>query len=363
MRVSVILPCLNEVEGLKACLPKIERTLAEAGVIGEIIVCDNGSSDGSGAVAAQLGAWVVHQPRQGYGYACQRGFAEAQGDYLIMGDADDTYDFRMLTDFLSKLDEGYDFVTGSRYQRAKGIGIPFWHRYLGNPVLTGLVNRLFGTHYTDVYCGLRAFTRKAYDQIRPVSCGMEFNLELAINAGLAQLKITELPIQLRPRQGISKLNTLRDGWRSLRLILLYCPNQVFLWPGGLLLLTGSCCHGFTILLSTSLPLLGIFATIFCVVGCQVCALGLHAKTYSWSRRFDHNNVHLQTFYRTFKLEHGLILGLVLGLMGVTTLLYSVIAGSVTLVPWACLGATLTMMGVEIIFTTVFISAMAIAYTQ
>jgi len=360
MRVSVILPCLNEAEGLKACVPKITRALAEAGVMGEIIVCDNGSSDGSGAIAAELGAWVVHQPRQGYGYACQRGFAEAQGDYLIMGDADDTYDFRLVADFLGKLDEGYDFVTGSRYQLAQGAEIPFWHRYLGNPVLTGLVNWLFGTHYTDVYCGLRAFTRKAYDQIRPVSCGMEFNLELAINAGLAHLKIMELPIQLRPRKGISKLNTLRDGWRSLRLILLYCPNQVFLWPGGLSLLVGIGCHGLTIWVNSTLSLLGIFATIFCVVGCQILALGLHAKTYSWSRRFDDDNVHLQTFYQTFKLEHGLILGLTLGLIGVGILLR---LGIATLLPWACLGATLTIIGVEIIFTALFISAMAITYAE
>ena len=231
-----------------------------------------------------------------------------------MGDADDTYDFRQIPEFLAELKGGADFVTGSRYLGGGDRHITFLHRWFGNPALTAVLNRLFGTRYTDVYCGFRAFTRDAWDRIRPLSPGMEFNLELAINAGLAGLSHPRAPDRAGPRIGESKLRTLRDGWRSLRMMLLYSPNQLFLAPGATLLVLGIALH-----LAELLGLLefggrpaagvtGIFATILSVIGFEIISLGLHAKTYSWSRRFDRHNDALERFYGRFKLETGLLLG-------------------------------------------------------
>ncbi|HEV8454311.1 MAG TPA: glycosyltransferase family 2 protein, partial [Gemmatimonadales bacterium] len=241
--VSVVLPCLNEEAAIGSCIEKIQSTFAKAGIAGEIVVCDNGSSDRSVPIAEGLGARVVHQPVRGYGNAYLKGFASARGRYLIMGDADDTYDFTLIPTFLDLLtSQGYDFVTGSRYLNGGHRHITPLHRIFGNPALTAILNILFGTRYTDVYCGFRGFSRRAYDVIRPVSPGMEFNLELAINAGFAGLRIQEIPIQLAPRKGESKLRTFRDGWRSLRMMLLYSPNMVFLLPGALFLVLGLVIH-------------------------------------------------------------------------------------------------------------------------
>ena len=202
--VSVVMPCLNEEEAIGACIEKIRRTFDQAGLDGEIVVCDNGSSDRSVAIAQSLGARVVHQPERGYGNAYLKGFDEARGQYLVMGDADDTYDFTLIPRFLDALRvDGNAFVTGSRYLGGGHGNITFLHRWFGNPALTRILNALFGTRYTDVYCGFRAFSREAYDRIRPVSPGMEFNLELAINAGLAGLKTAEIPIVLGERKGES----------------------------------------------------------------------------------------------------------------------------------------------------------------
>jgi glycosyltransferase involved in cell wall biosynthesis len=272
------MPCLNEEEAIGACIEKIQKTFTRANIDGEIIVCDNGSTDNSVAIAESMGAHVVHQPIRGYGNAYLKGFAGARGSYLIMGDADDTYDFNLIPEFLNKLvNEGYDFVSGSRYVKEGDKSMPFLHRFFGNPMLTAILNILFGTAYTDVYCGFRGFSRKAYDLIRPVSPGMEFNLELAINAGLAGLKITEIPIQLHPRKGQSKLRTIRDGWRSLRMMLLYCPNKLFLLPGSILLAIGIWIHLLMLLDLVHYgdrplgPVTGIFATIFSVIGFMIWA--------------------------------------------------------------------------------------------
>ena len=241
--VSVVMPCLNEEEAIGPCIEKIRRTFAAAAIDGEIVVCDNGSTDASVATAERMGARVVHQPLRGYGNAYLKGFASARGRYLVMGDADDTYDFTMIPQFVDALHtEGHQFVTGSRYLGGGDAHITALHRYFGNPALTRILNLLFSTRYTDVYCGFRAFSRETYEAIRPVSPGMEFNLELAINAGLAGLRVKEIPIVLAPRKGESKLRTFRDGWRSLRMMLLYSPNKLFLAPGATLLVVGLLLH-------------------------------------------------------------------------------------------------------------------------
>lgn len=369
--VSVVMPCLDEEEAIGPCIEKIRRTFEDAGIRGEIVVCDNGSKDDSVAIAERMGARVVHEPRRGYGNAYLTGFAAARGEYLIMGDADDTYDFTLIPQFLEKLrDEDHDFVTGSRYLGGGEGHITGLHRWFGNPALTRILNTLFGTRYTDVYCGFRGFSRKAYDRIEPVSPGMEFNLELAINAGLAGLKTAEIPIALGPRKGESKLRTFRDGWRSLRMMLLYSPNPLFLFPGALLFASGILLH-VAVLLGVlrwddrpAAGVTGVFATILSVIGFQVLSLGLHVKTYSWSRRFDRHNQALERFYRSFKLETGLLLGagLIVFGCGVLTVLVARWLGS-ELLPlpdpgWASFAATLVIIGFSTLFSSLFISAMS-----
>lgn len=369
--VSVVMPCLNEEAGIGDCIRKIQRTFAAAGIDGEVVVCDNGSTDASVRIAEGLGARVVHQPLRGYGNAYLKGFDSAAGAYLIMGDADDTYDFTLIPDFLVKLtQEGCEFVTGSRYLGGGDRNITFLHRFLGNPLLTGLLNSLFGTRYTDVYSGFRGFSRRTYEHIRPVSPGMEFNLELAINAGLVGLKTAEIPIQLAPRKGESKLRTLRDGWRSLRLMLLYCPNKVFLWPGGLLLALGVLIHlgmligGLAWAGRAAGAVTGVLATILSVVGFQTLSLGLHAKSYSWSRRFDPDNPALERFYGRFTLEGGLLAGAGLLAAGGAILVGLIVRWlRAHLLPlphpeWASLAATLIIVGCGTIFSSLFISAMS-----
>jgi len=374
--VSVVMPCLDEEEAIGPCIEKIQRTFAAAGIDGEIVVCDNGSTDASVAIAERMGARVVQQPLRGYGNAYLKGFASARGRYLVMGDADDTYDFTMIPDFLHALNgEGFEFVTGSRYLGGGDAHITALHRYFGNPALTRILNLLFGTRYTDVYCGFRAFSRQAYDRIRPVSPGMEFNLELAINAGLAGLRTKEIPIVLAPRKGESKLRTFRDGWRSLRMMLLYSPNKLFLAPGATLLVTGLLIH-LAVLLGLvrfgGRPASGVtavFATIFSVVGFEILSLGLHTKTYSWSRRFDADNRALASFYRRFTLETGLLLGAALVLAG-GAVLVAVVAEWMRsdLLPlphpeWASFAATLVIIGVSTLFSSLFISAMSMTRPQ
>lgn len=368
--VSVVLPCLNEEEALPSVISKIEATFREHGIDGEIVVCDNGSTDRSAAVARELGARVVSERRRGYGSAYITGFAHARGRYLVMGDADDTYDFGLIPLFLERLRKDCDFVSGSRYLTGGSGKIPFLHRYVGNPMLTLVLNRLFGCRYTDVYCGFRAFTKEAYEKITPVSLGMEFNLELAINASLAKLRIAEIPIELKPRIGESKLRTFRDGWRSLRMMLLYSPNKVFLVPGVMLFLLGA-----SLLAATNLgwvkyqgrPLgmsTAVLGAIGCILGFKVLSLGLHAKTYSWSRRFDSDNPLLAGFYKHFTLERGILAGLFgvgsgLALLG--WLLWTWIRGDLQPLPrpeLVPLATTLLIIGAETSFASLFISAMS-----
>lgn len=369
--VSVEMPCLNEEEAIGACIEKIQKAFVRANVHGEIGVCDNGSTDRSVSIAERMGPRVVHQPQRGYGRAYLKGFTSARGSYLIMGDADDMYDFGLIPDFLQKLiDERYDFVTGSRYLHSNTTSIPFLHRFVGNPLLTVILNFLFKTTYTDVYSGYRAFSRKVYDLIKPVSPGMEFNLELAINAGLAGLRIAEIPIQLHPRKGESKLRTIRDGWRSLRMMILYSPNKLFLWPGLLTLMTELIAHVISLtgmLRFDGRPVgavTGIFGTIFSVVGFQILSLGLHAKTYSWSRRFDSDNAALEKFYNLFQLETGLMLGGGIMVTGSMALFFQVLewvhSGFIPLArpEWVSLAATAVIIGAGTVFSSLFISAMS-----
>ena len=238
--ISVVMPCLDERDGVGGGreVEKAHRALAEMGVAGEVVVGDNGSTDGSPEVAAAAGARVVHEPRRGYGSAYQCAIAAARGGILVMGDADDTYDFLDLPRFVAPLLAGEaDLVIGSRLKGKILPGAMSWsHRWIGNPILSGILKLLFQTPISDSHCGMRAFTREAWDQMALQTTGMEFASEMVVSALRQRLERGEIPITYRPRIGESKLVGLRDAWRHVRFMLLYSPSYLFQLPGVLLML-------------------------------------------------------------------------------------------------------------------------------
>jgi len=231
IEVSIVMPCLNEEDAIGICIDKAREVLLRDNIKGEIIVSDNGSKDLSRETAASKGAIVVSEPQQGYGAAYLRGLKEAKGKYIIIGDSDNTYDFYDIPIFLKLLRDGHDFVMGSRFKgRIKKGAMSWTHRYIGNPILSFLCRLFFRTSLSDIHCGMRAFTREAYNKMRLNTLGMEFATEMVVSAIMNNLKITEVAINYHPRKGISKLSPLTDAWRHMRFMLLYCP--VWLYVNG-----------------------------------------------------------------------------------------------------------------------------------
>src|SRR5215218_6513098 len=230
-RVSVVIPCLNEAENIVQCVQGALKVLLANGIAGEVIVADNGSDDGSAALAETAGAIVVHEPRRGYGRAYLAGFAAARGDYIVMVDADLTYDFEEIPHFVSELDAGAELVMGNRMENIQPGAMPWMNRYIGNPVLSGFLKMLYRTKVRDAHCGMRAVRSDALQRLELHTDGMEFASEMVIRAAKADLDVREFPIALHPRGGESKLNPFNDGWRHLRLMLLHHPTFLFLVPG------------------------------------------------------------------------------------------------------------------------------------
>jgi len=241
VEVSVVMPCLNEALTVEICVTKARDALLAAGVVGEVIVADNGSTDGSRELASRAGARVVPVSRRGYGAALQGGVAAARGRYVIMGDADDSYDFSRISQFIERLRGGDELVMGNRFRGEIRPGaMPWHHRYVGNPVLTGILNLFFRTGIGDAHCGLRAFRKDSYDRLRLTTPGMEFASEMVVKASLRGLQISEVPVVLYPdgRDRPPHLRSFRDGWRHLRFLLLFCPLWLFVVPAGLLIAAG-----------------------------------------------------------------------------------------------------------------------------
>lgn len=284
MELSIVMPCLNEVKTLPACIKKALRFLEESGIEGEVLVADNGSTDGSLLIAREFSARVVNVPMPGYGAALSAGIHEAKGAFVIMGDSDDSYDFLALQPFVDKLREGYDLVMGNRFLGGISRGaMPFMHRYVGNPMLSALGRRIYG-HVVchDFYCGLRGFRKDSIARLGIQSTGMEFALEMIIKAELYELKITEVPTTLS-RDGRGRephLSTCRDGWRSLRLYLLMSPRWTFGIPGIVLATLGLASLVAAILNVVPVEWLGvahIFSTVATVLGYQAILLAVFAK--------------------------------------------------------------------------------------
>jgi glycosyltransferase involved in cell wall biosynthesis len=321
--ISLVMPCLNEEETIGACVTKALEGIARTGLPGEVIVADNGSDDKSIEIATQLGARVVNVPKRGYGNAYLGGFAAARGEYLVMGDSDDTYDFRELGALIKPLQEdGAEYVMGSRFAGKILPGaMPWLHQYIGNPILTWILNRMFGLHASDCHTGYRAFSREAYNKMRLQTTGMEFASEMVINAAKAKLKVAEVPIIYYPRGGESKLRSFRDGWRHLRFMLMYSPDHLFLIPGGILFLVGLI--GLLALLPGSIHIGGhlisfhfmFVAALLVMLGFQIMLTGFYAKAYAYSHRFAPEDRMIQLFYRYFSLEKFLLAGLIIFLIG------------------------------------------------
>src|SRR6184192_3455787 len=325
VEVSVVIPCLNEANSLAFCVDKAVKAFRASGLSGEVVVADNGSTDGSIQIAEEHGARVVQVPERGYGSALRAGIAAARGPLIIMGDADDSYDFTDVPRFVEKLREGYDMVIGNRFRGGiKPGAMPPSHKYLGNPGLTALLNIFFRAHIGDSYCGMRGFTRALYDRLDVRSSGMEFALEMIIKSAQIGARITEIPIVLWPdkRGRAPHLRSFRDGWRSLRFMLLYAPNWLFLLPGSALVFAGLALV-FWLLpgprqISSHVVLdihTMIFGVIFTLLGVQILSIGAFAKVFSYAQRFDRHSVSLRRVLKRVTLETGLLFGGGLFLMG------------------------------------------------
>jgi len=325
VEVSVVIPCLNEANSLAYCVDKAVRAFQAAGLSGEVVVADNGSTDGSIQIAEQHGARVIRVAERGYGAALRAGIAGARGLFIIMGDADDSYDFTDVPRFVEKLHEGNDIVMGNRFRgEIKPGAMPPLHKYFGNPGLTALLNTLFHAHIGDGYCGMRGFTRSLYDRLDLRSSGMEFALEMVIKSAQIGARIAEIPITLWPdkRGRAPHLRSFRDGWRSLRFMLLYAPNWLFLLPGTALVLTGLFLVFWLLPGPRQIsPHVGldihtmIFGVIFTLLGAQILSIGAFAKVFSYAERFDRRSVSLRRVLKRVTLETGLLVGCSLFVMG------------------------------------------------
>jgi glycosyltransferase involved in cell wall biosynthesis len=363
--VSVVIPCLNEAESIAECVRAARDALDHSSYQGEVLVVDNGSTDGSGELAARAGARVVHQPRRGYGNAYLAGLAAAQGRYIVMLDADMTYDAAELPRFVKALEDGGDMVLGDRMKGIQPGAMPWLHRHVGNPMLTGLLNTLFGTQVKDAHCGMRAVRRDVLPQLDLRTTGMELASEMVIRAAKAGLDIRQFPIEYHPRQGESKLSTWSDGWRHLRFLLIHSPRHLFLIPGTVLVAAGALIMAIVL---THISIFGrdwgihaeIAGSLLVVLGVQLLALGLCARAYGVYFMGERDDW-FGRMRRRFRLEHGLLIGGMIAIAGL-------ISGGVLLGMWidngfgslsegqlAVLSATLVTVGAQVFFTSFLLS--------
>jgi glycosyltransferase involved in cell wall biosynthesis len=369
VRVSVVIPCLNEAENIEACVTRALTAMREAGIAGEVVVADNASEDDSAALATAAGARVVHEPRRGYGSAYQAGFAAARGEYIIMGDADLTYDFEEIPRFVEQLDAGAELVMGDRMKNIHPGAMPWHHRYIGNPVLTGILNVFFRTGVSDAHCGMRGLRRDILPRLDLRTTGMEFASEMVIRASKEKLDIREFPIEYHPRGGESKLSSFRDGWRHLRFLLVHSPTHLFILPGAVMAAIGAL---ISLLVLSQVHLFGrswdlhtmIAGALLTIIGTQVVALGLAAHAYG-KYFMGERDPWFDGMRERFQLEHGLLLGGGVAFAGL-------VIGAVIVIEWASrdfaalseqrlaiAAATLLIVGLQIFFSSFLLSILGL----
>ncbi len=328
IELSVVMPCLNESDTLAICIKKAQRAISENNISGEIVVADNGSTDESPEIARRLGARVVNVEEKGYGSALMGGISATRGKFVIMGDADDSYDFLEIPKFVEKLREGYDLVQGCRLPSGGGTvlpgAMPFLHRWWGNPMFSILARNWFYAPIHDVYCGMRGFTKAHYESLNQQCTGMEFATEMIIKSSLYNTKIAEVPITLHPdgrKSHPPHLKTFRDGWRTLRFFLIYCPKWLFFKPGCLLILLGIIGY---ILALPGLTAAGrihfdvhtlLFSSFFITSGYQAILFAILTKTFAVSEKMLPEDKRLDRLYNTISLEKGLLISLLALLAG------------------------------------------------
>jgi glycosyltransferase involved in cell wall biosynthesis len=377
IELSIVMPCLNEVETLATCIRKAQEAIAKDGLSAEIIVADNGSTDGSQMVARELGVRVVDVKRKGYGSALIGGIDAAHGEFVIMGDADDSYDFRAIGPLLAKLREGYDLVMGNRFAGGIQAGAMVWsHRWLGNPALTFISRVFFHTPVGDMHCGLRGFRKDAFTRLRLRATGMEFASEMVIKASLRRMKIAEVPVTLSPdgRSRPPHLRTWRDGWRHLRFMLLFSPRWLFLYPGLTLFAAGLLVGAW---LETGRKFIGtvsfdihtlLLAGFACLIGYQLVVFAVFTKVFAMQQGFHPPNPTYSSWFRSIKLETGLVIGGLMVLVGLAGTVIAVLSwgegGFGALDPSLTMrevipAAVLLTLGVQTVFASFFLSILGI----
>ena len=375
--LSILMPCLNEAETLEICIRKAQKALEDLKVNGEVIIADNGSTDGSPEIAASLGARVIHVAEKGYGSALQGGIKAARGKYIIMGDADDSYDFTNLGPFVEKLRDGYELVMGNRFKG--GIApnaMPPLHKYLGNPVLTGIGRLFFRSPCGDFHCGLRGFSKAAIQRLDLRTTGMEFASETVVKASLHGLRITEVPTTLS-RDGRNRpphLRSWRDGWRHLRFLLLYSPRWLFLYPGLLLMLIGTAVSGWLLVGPRVVDGITLdvhtflYAAIAIVIGYQTVIFAIFTKVFAITERLLPEDPRLRTLFRYIKLETGIVAGALLLAGGIGLSVYALSFWSSTsfgpLDPLRTLrlvipAVTLIALGLQTVLSSFFLSILGL----
>jgi glycosyltransferase involved in cell wall biosynthesis len=367
--VSVVIPCLNEAENIERCVAAALEALRGMGVAGEVLVADNDSDDDSALLAERAGARVIVERRRGYGSAYLAGFAASRGRYIVMADADLTYDFNEIPRFVAALEEGAEMVIGDRMDNIQPGAMPWLHRYVGNPILTGLLNLFFRTGVKDAHCGMRALRADVLGRLDLRTTGMEFASEMVIRAAKEHLRIAEFPIEYHPRGGESKLSSFRDGWRHLRFLLVHSPNHLFIVPGAGLAGLGTL---IVVLVGAGLSFFGrawglhalIAGALLMIVGTQVLALGLCAHAYG-TYFMGERDPWFDRMRERFRLEHGLLLGGAFALVGIAM-------GGVIVGTWishgfgsladerlAVVSASLVIVGIQIFFSSFLLSILGL----
>jgi glycosyltransferase involved in cell wall biosynthesis len=374
--ISVVMPCLNEANSIAVCIDKALAAFAKNGMNGEVVIADNGSTDGSIEIATQHGARVVRVAERGYGSALAAGISGSRGRFIIIGDADDSYDFSAVPEFVGKWREGYEVVMGNRFQGDIRPGaMPWHHKYIGNPGLTAVLNVFYHTGVGDSHCGMRGFSRAVFDQLDIRTTGMEFASEFIIKASQLGVRITEIPVVLSPdkRGRPPHLRSFHDGWRHLRFMLLYAPNWLFLLPGGTLfffglflvfwLLPGP--RQITASVAVDIHTM-IFGMIFTLLGAQIISIGFFAKVFSYAERFDRRSVSFRRLLHRVTLEDGLFIGAIsflAGFAGCSSVMWKWAAsgfGPLFQVREVLFWSMWLFLGVQAIFSSFFLSMLGIS---